>query len=237
MHGTRSRGIAATAARGWLALRYQVFSRRYDRLVLETIDDVPLLVLPQVFNPVLLRSGAMMARALTRLNLTGPTNCRVLDLGTGSGVGAVFAARLGASVTAVDINPEAVRCARINALLNRVDDRIEVRRGDLFEPVQGERFELVLFNPPFYRGVPKDNLDRAWRGQDVFERFANQLGGMLTPNGYALLVLSTDGDCAELLTELASAGFRNDILEQKDLINEVVTIYAVRPAEQSEPSN
>jgi len=234
MHGTRSRGIAATAARAWLALRYRVFSRRYDRLVLETIDDVPLLILPQVFNPILLRSGAMMARALARLALAEPAKCRVLDLGTGSGVGAVFAARRGASVVAVDINPEAVRCARINALLNRVDDRVEVREGNLFEPVQGERFDLVLFNPPFYRGIPKDNLDRAWRGQGVFESFASQLAGMLTPKGYALVILSTDGDCAELLAELAETGFRYEIVEQKDLINEVVTIYAVRPAAPSE---
>lgn len=223
--------------RTWLWLRYQVLDRRYRRLTLESIDGVPLLILPQVFNPVLLRSGAMMARAVTRLPLENASNTRVLDLGTGSGVGAVFAARRGASAIAVDINPEAVRCARINALLNDLEHRIEVRIGDLFEPVQGERFDLVLFNPPYYRGVPKDYLDRAWRGQDVFERFADELACMLTPCGYALLILSTDGDCAELLAELTRAGFRNEVVERKDLINEVVTIYAVRPAGASGPSD
>src|SRR5687767_14697484 len=128
------RGAAAAVARAWLKLRYQVFSRRYGRLVLEAIDGVPLLILPQVFNPVLLRSGAIMARALLGLPLSDPARLAVLDLGTGSGIGAVFAAQRGASVVAVDINPEAVRCARINALLNDLDERIEVRRGDLFEP-------------------------------------------------------------------------------------------------------
>jgi release factor glutamine methyltransferase len=129
---------------------------------------------------------------------------------------------------AVDINPEAVRCARINALLNRGDDRVEARLGDLFEPVAGRTFDLVLFNPPFYRGVPADDLDRAWRGRDVFERFAAGLGDVLEPEGYALLILSTDGQCEELLAELAAAGFRSEIVEQANLINEVVTIYAVR---------
>ena len=76
----------------------------------------------------------------------------VLDMGTGSGIAAIAAARRGARVVAVDISTEAVRCARINVLLNRVDDRVEIRCGDLFEPVQGERFDLVLFNPPFYAG-------------------------------------------------------------------------------------
>src|SRR5581483_11690365 len=169
------RRVAVAAVRAWLTLRYQVFSRRYDRLALESIGGVPLLVLPQVFNPVLLRTGAFLARALTRLPLQEPARMAVLDMGTGSGVGAVFAARRGARVVAVDINAEAVRCARINALLNHLDERIEVRHGDLFEPVRGQRFDLVLFNPPFYRGAPSDNLDHAWRGQDVFERFAGGL--------------------------------------------------------------
>jgi HemK-related putative methylase len=225
--GLRGPGPALT--RAWLKLRHQIFSRRYGRLVLEDIDGVPLLVLPKVFNPVLLRSGATLARALARLPLADLADLTVLDLGTGSGVGAVFAARRGASVVAVDINPEAARCARINALLNQVDERVEVRQGDLFAPVQGRRFDLVLFNPPFYRGTPRDDLDRAWRGQDVFERFAGELAGMLTPRGCALVVLSTDGDCDELLTALAGAGFRNDVVERKNLINEVVTVYAVRP--------
>lgn len=226
---TASRGLAATGARAWLKLRHQVLGRRYRRLVMEQIDGVPLVVLPDVFNPVLLRSGAMMARSLERLPLGELANMCVLDLGTGSGVGAVFAACHGARVVATDINPEAVCCARINAMLNRVEHLIEVREGDLFEPVRGERFDLILFNPPYYRGAPRDELDRAWRAEDVFERFARQLRGMLAPGGYALIILSTDGDCAELLAELEGAGFRNDVVEQKDLINEVATLYAVRP--------
>jgi HemK-related putative methylase len=220
-------GVAAALARIWLKLRYRILSRRYGRLVIESVDGVPLIILPQVFNPVLLRSGALMARAIARLPWAEAANVSVLDLGTGSGIGAVFAARRGASVVAVDLNPEAVRCARINALLNRVDDRIEACLGDLFEPVRGRTFDVVLFNPPFYRGKPKDDLDRAWRGVDVFERFATNLGSMLTADGYALLTLSTDGHCAELLAQLAAAGFRNEIVERTDLINEVVTIYAV----------
>ena len=223
------RGPAAALTRAWLKLRHQILGRRYGRLVLEEIDGVPLLVLPQVFNPVLLRSGAILARTLARLPLVDPAAMTVLDLGTGSGVGAVFAARRGASVVAVDINPEAVRCARINALLNQVEHQIEVRQGDLFAPVQGRRFDLVLFNPPFYRGTPRDDLDRAWRGQDVFERFAGELAGMLTPQGYALVVLSTDGDCDELLAGLAEAGFSIDVVERTNLINEVVSVYSVLP--------
>lgn len=222
--------MAAALVRGWLKLRYRLLTRRYGRLVFEVIDGVPLVVLPEVFNPVLLRSGALMARAVDRLALENASSLSVLDLGTGSGVGAVFAARRGLSVVAVDINAEAVRCARINALLNHLEERIEARLGDLFEPVRGRKFDLVLFNPPFYRGTPRDNLDHAWRSQDVFERFAAGLGKALAPGGYALLTLSTDGDGEELLALLRAARFRTEVVEQNDLINEVVTIYAIRAA-------
>ena len=223
---TRSRRVAATLARTWLDLRYRRFSRRYDRLVLEKVDGVPLVVMPRVFNPVLLRTGALRVRALERLPLKAGLS--VLDLGTGSGVGAVFAARRGASVVAVDINPQAVRCVRINALLNHVDERIDARLGNLFGPVAGLQFDVVLFNPPYYRGIPRDALDHAWRAQDVFERFAGGLDQMLAPGGYAVLTLSTDGDCDELLAELEAAGFGNEVVMETDLINEVVTTYAVQ---------
>jgi HemK-related putative methylase len=229
------RRAAGAVVRNWLALRYRVLSRRYGRLALEEIDGVPLVVLPQVFNPVLLRTGAFMARVLARLPLDG-AGLSVLDMGTGSGVGAVFAARRGAQVVAVDINPEAVRCARMNALLNHLEAQIDVRQGDLFEPLAGRQFDLVLFNPPFHRGRPRDGLDHAWRGMDVFERFAGGLGAALAPGGRALVVLSSDGDCADLLAELRRASFAVEEVAHRDLINEVLTMYAVSRSENREPT-
>jgi len=74
---------------------------------------VPLLVTPSVFNPKLLRTGDFFASMLDS-RLIG-SDSEVLDMGTGSGVCAVFAAQHARRVVAVDINPAAVRCARINA--------------------------------------------------------------------------------------------------------------------------
>jgi HemK-related putative methylase len=222
------RTAAAAIVRNWLAVRYRLLSRRYNRLIVEWLDGVPLLVLPQVFNPVLLRTGAFLARTLASLPLgDAGGEISILDMGAGSGVGAVFAARRGARVVAVDINPQAVRCTRMNALLNHLEDQIDVREGDLFVPVAGLKFDIVLFNPPFYRGAPRSDLDRAWRGLDVFERFARGLADALKPGGRALVVLSSDGDCQELLAELRTAGFTVDTLARKDLINEVLTVYDV----------
>jgi HemK-related putative methylase len=211
-----------------LGLWRPLLRRRLGRIALEEIEGVPLVVLPKVFNPAVFRTGRLLARAVDAW--TPPPQekeIRVLDLGTGSGVGALFAARRGFRVVAVDVNPEAVRCARVNALLHHLEDRIEARQGDLFAPVAGERFDLVLFNPPFFRGEPADDLDRAWRGTDVLERFAAELQTVLKPAGQALLVLSTDGDGAALLRAFP----RNLTVEvacQRDFGNEVITVYRVR---------
>jgi methylase of polypeptide subunit release factors len=211
----------------YLKLRHQVFGRRYRRLVLERVGEVPFLVLPDVFNPVLFRTGPFLAEAVARLAPAPGPGRLALDMGTGSGVGAVFAARAGYRVLAVDINAEAVRCARINVLLSRLEAQVEVRQGDLFAPVAGETFDLVLFNPPFYRGVPKDALDHAWRGVDVFERFAAGLTAALAPGGQALVVVSTDGDAAGLLRALDAQGLTHTVAAQRDLGNEVLTIHAI----------
>ncbi|HET9226144.1 MAG TPA: methyltransferase, partial [Thermoanaerobaculia bacterium] len=127
-----------------------------------------------------------------------------------------------------DLNPEAVRCARINALLNRLENQIEVRQGDLFGPVEGERFDLILFNPPFFRGEPKGLFDLAWRSVDVLERFAAGLPHALTEDGCALILLSTDGDPEGMLKALAAHDLKVEPAVRRDYGNEVMTIYCVR---------
>jgi HemK-related putative methylase len=228
------RKLSASLMRLWLALRFRWLSRRYRRLVLEEINGVPLVVLPEVFNPVLLRSGEFLARYIESCDLKESST--VLDLGTGSGVGAIFAAQRSSDVTAVDINPAAVRCARINALLNQLDGRITVLRGDLFDPVQDRRFDLVIFNPPFYLGRPDGELDRAWRGEGVFERFTEGLSVALNPGGRALLLLSSDGDGEALLALLSQTDFAITVAAKKDLINEILTIYEVKSSGLSQGS-
>jgi SAM-dependent methyltransferase len=215
--------------RWWLRLRHQTLGRRYRRLVLERVDGVPLLVLPEVFNPVLFRTGAFLARCVRPPAPAAADEPRALDLGTGSGIGAIFAARLGYRVVGVDLNSAAVRCARLNVMLNQLEARVEIRSGDLFAPVAGERFDLVLFNPPFFRGTPADRLDLAWRATDVLERFAGGLSGAISPTGEALIVLSTDGEWRAMLAALEANGFATRPVATRDFGNEIVTVYLARP--------
>lgn len=228
-----SPAIVRPLARLYRRLHYRVFNRRYRRLALERVGEAPFVVLPEVFNPALFRTGPFLAETIAAAAPASGQGGLALDMGTGSGVGAVFAARAGYRVLAVDINPEAVRCARINVLLNRLEGQVEVRQGDLFAPVAGHSFDLVFFNPPFYRGTPKDALDHAWRGVDVFERFAAGLPGALAPGGRALLVLSTDGDAAGMLRALEAEHLAYSAVARRDLGNELLTVYSVQSTREA----
>jgi release factor glutamine methyltransferase len=218
--------------RAALRLRYLGWQRRHGgRTVIETKLGFPLVVLPEVFNPVHFRTTPVILEALAAEPMTEEDT--VLDLGTGTGVLAVAAARRGARVVAVDVNPMAVRCARINAQLNQVDDAVEVRRGDLFAPVAGERFELVLSNPPFYRGDGEGGLETALRSPDFAERLAANLVDHLGDHGRALVVLSTEGDEAGFLTAFHSAGLSVTEAFRRDLVSEVATVYRLTSSHRS----
>ncbi|WP_134741089.1 class I SAM-dependent methyltransferase [Nocardioides sp. 503] len=91
-------------------------------------------------------SGA--SSSLAQLTLRRPV-ARSLDLGTGCGVQALHLAGHSERVVATDVNARALRLTRLNAALNGVADRVEVRDGSYFEPVAGERFDLIATNPPF----------------------------------------------------------------------------------------
>lgn len=212
--------------RALLRLRFLLWQRRrHDRLVLERGLGFPLVVLPGVFNPTLFLTTRVLVRHLAEHPL--PEGCTALDLGTGSGALAVAAARTAGRVVAVDVNPEAVRCARVNLLLNRVDDHAEVRHGELFEPVAGQRFDRILCNPPFYRGSPRTELEKAFTASDFAERFAAGLPRHLAAGGCALVVLSSAGDEEGFLDAFRAAPLTVDQVARTRLPGEVIRVFRV----------
>jgi release factor glutamine methyltransferase len=196
---------------------------RYDDFRLEWVHDSPFMVIPSVFNPKVPRTGEFLAAQIDS-RLVSAT-AEVLDMGTGSGVCAVISARHARRVVAVDINMAAVRCAGINALLNQLEHKIEVRHGDLFAPVSEQRFDLVLFNPPFLLGPPRDDRDRAWRSNDVAERFAAGLGAHLKPGASALVLLSTFGDAQLFLDGFRRHGFSITVWAERRFVNEKLAVF------------
>ncbi len=197
--------------------------RRHGRLVLESVHDMPLVVLPGVFHPRLFVSTPLLLDVLDKLPLSETSS--VLDMGTGTGVCAILAARKGAKVAAVDISPLAVRCAKVNVLLNSLEDRVRVLEGDLFTPVEGERFDLVIFNPPYFEGTPKDWPEYAWRGEKVLRRFAEGLRSHLAQNGRVLLSLSTEMNLVAVKAELGNYGFEIHERYRGRLVGETIFVY------------
>lgn len=219
-----TRLVRAFYRRVWMVRRRLM---RFDptRPRLHDVMGTPILVLPGVFDGVLTNTGAFLVQVLNGERLA--EGARVLDLGCGSGIGAAFAARRGAHVVASDINPEAVRNAQVNALALHLEDKIETRLGDLFEPVRGERFDVVLFNPPYYRGAARSVSDQAWRSPDAFDRFLSDLPLHLAPQGRALVVLSTDGDIGATLHAARHLTIR--VIRERNLFSETITVYELKP--------
>ena len=112
----------------------------------------------------------------------------VLDLGAGSGVQALLADDHASRVVATDRNPRATAYARLAGVLN--DAPLDTRTGDLLEPVEGERFDLVVSNPPFVVGPAARYTyrDAGLGGDEVCRRLVQGVPAHLADDGLAVLL-------------------------------------------------
>lgn len=175
-----------------------------------------IITLPGVFTP---RSDTWLLADVMRRERP-PRDADVLELGTGSGAIGVAAAQSGArSVTVVDVSRRALVTAAINARLNGV--RVTPRRGDLFAPVAGQQFDLVVSNPPYLPSdaIPTRGASRAWQGgadgRALLERICADVAEHLRPGGIVLLVHSSVNDVARTLEALEEAGLEADIVHRE----------------------
>jgi release factor glutamine methyltransferase len=141
----------------------------------------------------------------------------VLDMGTGSGVNGVVAAAMGADVVAVDVNPDAVCCARDNAVRNGVSARFDARLGDVFEGLDA-RFDLIVFDPPFRWFPARDMSERgtADENYDALTRFFDEVAAHLLPDGRVLNSFGTTGDIDYLHHLIDQGGFTCEELRRVD---------------------
>ncbi len=212
---------------------YLVWRRRlratFDRADACTAFGLDLVIDPGVLHPRHFASSRRLAQHLASLDLRGLS---VLDIGAGSGLLALLAARAGAEVTAVDINPAAVACTKENARRNGLSSRVSALVADVFEGLPpGIRFDLVVTNPPFYPRDPEDLPDHAFAAgaeNGFFTKLANGLPQRLARNGALMLIQSSDADFAPVSQVLAANGLTGRTLVVKRGFFETLTIREFR---------
>ncbi|MDQ3616666.1 MAG: class I SAM-dependent methyltransferase [Actinomycetota bacterium] len=123
--------------------------------------------------------------SLAQITVREPVAC-ALDLGTGCGVQSLHLASHVGRLVATDVNRRALRMAAMNAAMNGID--LDLREGNLYEPVQDEKFDLVVTNPPFVISPATGPLlayrDSGLPGDEVVQRLVRHAARHLRPRGW-----------------------------------------------------
>jgi release factor glutamine methyltransferase len=160
----------------------------------------------------------------------------VLDVGTGCGILAVVAARKAKNVFATDINPRAVKCAKLNAKTNRVNNKMDVRLGDLFRPIRKtEKFDLIVFNAPYLPTALSEQktwIGRAWSGgpdgRQLIDQFIHEAPRYLARNGRILLVQSSLANVNETLKTFSEKGLEARVVAEKKFAFETIVVVEAK---------
>lgn len=200
---------------------------------------LPLWVDPSVLVPRPDTETVVEVALSSRVDRVAP--CRVLDLCTGSGAIAIAVAKelSSAQVIATELSPQAAALARRNAERNAVADRVDVRHGDLWQPVAGEVFDLIVANPPYIatstipslaaevRCEPQLALDGGSDGLAFYDRICAAALDYLHPGG-ALIVEHGFDQAAEVQRRFVAAGF-DRIALVRDLGKNPRVTWGIRP--------
>jgi release factor glutamine methyltransferase len=182
---------------------------------------------PTVFHPRYFLTGEYFAGFIANLELRGR---RVADVGTGSGILALAAARAGASeVYALDINPNAAWAASENARLNGLGDRVAGICSNLFSGLAARPlFDVIVSNPPYFPGEPRDLADRAWHSgpnhRDIEQLFV-QARERLAPGGRMYVLFSVRIDLALMGALIEQARFRSRLISERSILIDSFVIY------------
>jgi release factor glutamine methyltransferase len=186
---------------------------------------------PTVFNPAVFKTGPYFAEFVGGLDLQGR---EAADVGTGSGILALAAARAGASrVVAIDINPHAAQAARDNARINGLGDRVAGVCSNLLAGLAARPlFDVIISNPPYFAGEPRDLADRAWHSgpshRDIAELFV-QSRQRLKPGGRMYVLFSTRVDLKFVQALMQEAGFRTQQVSERSIMIDTFVIYELQP--------
>jgi release factor glutamine methyltransferase len=191
-----------------------------DTRLMKLDQSIDIDTLPDVYNP-----SDDSYLLLKVVEVSGGE--RFLEMGSGTGLTAIHAAKAGAMVTAADINPKAVDCTRRNAMKNGVD--IRVVESDLFDKVEGV-FDIIAFNPPYLATEETSTawIEMSWSGgrdgTETSGAFLNEAWKHLAPGGRVYMILSSLGSLRTLL-RIAKEHHRSTMIEEQHMFFESIFAY------------
>ncbi len=155
----------------------------------------------------------------------------VLEIGTGSGIVAMYASRLSNNVTVTDINFDACELARKNFEDNGIEG-IEILFGNLFEPVENRKFDVILFNTPYLpteEGEVLDDtinyaFDGGLNGRKVIDLFLDEVSNHLNDGGIVQMIQSSLSGNEETLQKFDEMGFIAEIKASEHFFFEDITL-------------
>ena len=155
----------------------------------------------------------------------------VLEIGTGSGIVAMYASRLTDNITVTDINSDACLLAERNFKENNIEN-IEILFGNLFEVVKNRKFDVILFNTPYLPTeedeVLDDTINYAFdgglNGRKVIDMFLNEVSDYLNEGGIVQMIQSSLSGNEETLEKLDRLGFIAEIAETEHFFFEDITL-------------
>ena len=187
--------------------------------------NIRLEIPPQVFHPGFFFSTRLLLRYISGLSLQGQ---RFLELGAGSGLISIYAARKGATVTATDINPVAVECLHKNFDQNKVTP--EIILSDLFAEIPEQSFDIIAINPPYYKKKPVSQIDHAWfcgENGEYFSKLFQNLNEYMHSNSQVLMVLCDGCDMPMIRSFALENGFQMNCVHMKRNMVEMNFIYQI----------
>lgn len=205
---------------GWLPIyrRWALWYIRRERSY--SIGGLKLSIPPGVFHPGIYFSSPIFISFLQNIDFQGK---KVLDLGTGSGLLALFAAKKGGVVTALDLHPLALETALQNAADNGLT--LTALQSDLFDGLPPQPFDFILINPPYYPRQPQNIGEHAFfagENLEYFEKLFGQLPDFLNAPGpqhpaqtLVWMILSEDCDFLKIKGIAAQYGFCLQVVFEK----------------------
>jgi release factor glutamine methyltransferase len=223
---SRSKQILRTAIH--LLSYYFILKRR--KTTVARVAGFRLTVRPTVFHPRYFLTSEFFADFLSGIDLVGK---RVADVGTGSGILALAAARAGAaSVVALDINSNAAMAAAENAHTNGLGKPIMAVSSNLLSALTPRPlFDVILSSPPSFAGEPRDVADRAWHAGPGYRDIAMlfiQARERLASGGCMYVLFSSDSDLNLLGNLVSRAGFAARVVAQRFILIESIILYELR---------